>query len=244
MPGRDDPVQDAARLEDFRSKYRLYRSDPDLQAMHARYPWSTCSTTTTGSDGPGDPQAAAARERSSNTLPVREDQPGRIRRSLRWGDLADVFVTDQRPFRDRDARRARDRSAPRREEPEILDPRRTMLGVEQREPAHPRTGRIQHPMEDPRQPADVLAVANRGRLPCQPHGAGTYLNLTQWDGYVAERPGVLDALESADGRNTLVVSGDSHVFSAAKVAPDVDDPRSTTPGRGIRYRFDHVEQRG
>jgi alkaline phosphatase D len=41
---------------------------------------------------------------------------------------------------------------------------------------------------------------------------------------VAERFAILDALEAADVRDTLMVSGDSHVFSAAQVSTDVDDP--------------------
>ncbi|MEZ5239902.1 MAG: alkaline phosphatase D family protein [Microthrixaceae bacterium] len=40
-------------------------------------------------------------------------------------------------------------------------------------------------------------------------------------------PAVLDRLEQHDVRDTLMFSGDSHVFSAAQVAPDVDDPGST-----------------
>ena len=66
-----------------------------------------------------------------------------------------------------------------------------------------------------------------GRFPWQPRGAGVYLNLTQWDGYVAERLAILDRLESADVRDTLLFSGDSHVFSAAQISPDVDDPFAT-----------------
>ena len=165
VPGRDDPIQDATTLEDFRSKYRLYRSDPDLQAMHARYPVVHVFDNHDGLDGPGDPQAAAARRAFFEHLPVRQDQPGRLRRSLRWGDLAEVFVTDQRSFRDATLPGAGPLGTSTFDEPAILDPRRTMLGAEQRELADPRAGRIRRPMEDPGQPTDVLAVAYRGAAP-------------------------------------------------------------------------------
>ncbi len=227
VPGRDDPIQDARTLQDFRSKYRLYRSDPDLQAMHARYPVVHMFDNHDGLDGPGDPQAAAARRAFFEHLPVRQDEPGRLRRSLRWGDLVEVFVTDQRSFRDATLPGAGPLGTSTFDEPAILDPRRTMLGAEQREWLI--RGLVGSDARWKILGSQLMFWPWRtvAQLPGQPRGAGTYLNLTQWDGYVAERFAVLDALESADVRNTLVVSGDSHVFSAAQVAPDVDDPRSS-----------------
>lgn len=133
VPGRDDPVQDAATLADFRSKYRLYRADPDLQAMHARYPVVHVFDNHDGLTEPGDPQAGPARQAFFEHLPVRSPSPGRIDRALRWGDLAEIFMTDQRSFRDPTLPEAGPLGTSTFDEPDILDPDRTMLGHEQRQ---------------------------------------------------------------------------------------------------------------
>jgi len=226
VPGRDDPVQDAVTLTDFRSKYRLYRSDPDLQAMHAMYPVVHVFDNHDGLDGPGDPQAGPARKAFFEHLPVRRTRTGGIDRSLRWGDLAELFVTDQRSFRDATLPGAGPLGTSTFDEPRILDPRRTMLGAEQREWLI--GGLVGSEARWKVIGSQLMFWPWRTvpRFPGQPRGAGTYLNLTQWDGYVAERFAVLDALAAADVQNTLLLSGDSHVFSAAQVSPDVDDPRS------------------
>jgi alkaline phosphatase D len=236
VPGRDDPVQDAATLADFRSKYRLYRSDPDLQAVHAAFPMINVFDNHDGRSDPTDPQGPAAVRAFFEHLPVRTRLPGRIDRSFRWGDLAELFVTDQRSFRDPELRESGVLGTSTEERPEILDPRRTMLGSDQRE-------WLVEGLTSSTARWKVLGSQlmfwpwrSFGRLPTQPRGAGVYLNLTQWDGYAAERLAILDALAATDTRNTVVLSGDSHVFSAAQVSPDVDNryaiPRVVEFGTG------------
>ena len=224
--GRDDPIQDARTLQDFRSKYRLYRSDPNLQAMHALYPVVHVFDNHDGLDAPGDPQSSSALQAFAEHVPVRRARPGRIDRSLRWGDLVEVFMTDQRSFRDPTLPEAGPLGTSTADEPAILDPSRTMLGVEQRDWLV--DGLVSSPAQWKLIGSQLMFWPWRTvpRLPGQPRGSGTFLNLTQWDGYSAERSAILDALAAGDVRDTLMVSGDSHVFSAAQVSPDVDDPRA------------------
>lgn len=226
VAGRDDPIQDALTLEQFRSKYRLYRSDPQLQAVHALYPVMHIFDNHDGLDGPGDPQGTGAIRAFFEHLPVRQPTPGRIHRSVRWGDDFELFLTDQRRFRDPTLRESGPLGTSTEERPEILDPKRTMLGAEQRQWLFDGLGGST---------ADWKVIGSQlmfwpwrslGRFAWQPRGAGTYLNLTQWDGYAAERLALLDHLEAEDVRDTLLFSGDSHVFSAAHIAPDVDNPWS------------------
>lgn len=226
VPGRHDPLQLATGLAGFRSKYRLYRSDPHLQAVHAAYPVAHVFDNHDGRSGPDDPQGPAALAAFFEHLPVRTRVPGRIDRSLRWGDLAEVFLTDQRSFRDPGLRESGPLGTSTEERPEILDPSRTMLGQEQRRWLF--DGLVGSDAQWKVIGSQLMFWPWRslGRLPWQPRGAGIYLNLTQWDGYAAERLALLDALEANDVRDTLLYSGDSHVFSAAQVAPDVDDPAS------------------
>lgn len=226
VPGRDDPVQEATTLAGFRSKYRLYRSDPNLQAVHAAFPVVHMFDNHDGRSGPDDPQGPAALAAFFEHLPVRTRVPGRIDRSLRWGDLAELFLTDQRPFRDPTVPESGALGTSTEERPEILDAARTMLGASQRQWLI--DGLVGSDARWKVIGSQLMFWPWRslGRLPWQPRGAGIYLNTTQWDGYVGERLVLLDALEAADVRDTLLYSGDSHVFSAAQVAPDVDDPRS------------------
>lgn len=227
VPGRDDLVQDAATLDDFRSKYRLYRSDPELQEVHARYPMVNVFDNHDGLDAPGDPSGPPAIRAFFEHLPVRTRLPGRIDRSVRWGDLAELFLTDQRSFRDPQPAKGGLLGTSSEERPEILDPGRTLLGVEQRDWL---LGGLSSSTSQWKVLCSQLMFwpwRSIPRLPWQPRGAGVFLNMTQWDGYGAERLAILDHLESHDVRDTIVFSGDSHVFSAAQVAPDVDDPYAT-----------------
>lgn len=226
VPGRDDPIQDGLTVDDFRSKYRLYRSDPNLQAVHALYPMVHVFDNHDGMEAPGDAQADGALAAFFEHLPVRAPSPGRIHRSLRWGGSFELFMTDQRSFRDPTLEEAGPLGTSTWERPEILDPARTMLGADQREwLLDGLTGST----------AQWKVIGSQlmfwpwrtlGKFPWDPRGTGTYLNLTQWDGYVAERNTILDRLAAEDVRDTILFSGDSHVFSAAHVAPDVDDPTS------------------
>ncbi|MEZ5239903.1 MAG: alkaline phosphatase D family protein [Microthrixaceae bacterium] len=100
VPGRDDPVQDALTVDDFRSKYRLYRSDPNLQDVHALYPVVGIFDNHDGLTQPGDPQEPGALRAFAEYMPARGAPTGPLYRSLAWGDMADLLVTDQRSYRD------------------------------------------------------------------------------------------------------------------------------------------------
>lgn len=228
VPGREDPIQRAVTVEQFRSKYRMYRSDPNLQDVHALYPVVSVFDNHDGLFQPGDPQAPGALQAFFEHLPVRTPSPGRIDRSLRWGRNLDLLMTDQRSFRDPEPPSGGLLGTSTTDQPSILDPARSMLGPAQRD------WLIDSLVGSD---ADWRVVGSQlmfwpwrsfGRLPGQPRGSAVYLNMTQWDGYAGERLVLLDALEAADVRDTVMFSGDSHVFSAAQVAPDVDD-RSSLP---------------
>jgi len=224
VPGRVDPIQDALTRDEFRSKYRLYRSDPNLQAVHALYPMVSVFDNHDGMDAPGDVQAPGALGAFFEHVPVRAPEPGRIWRDLRWGDSFELFMTDQRSFRDPTLDETGPLGTSTFERPEILDPNRTMLGVAQRDWLI--DGLCESTAQWKVMGSQLMFWPWRtfGRFPWQPRGTGTYLNLTQWDGYIAERNMILDRLAAHDVRDTLVLSGDSHVFSASQVSPDVDDP--------------------
>jgi alkaline phosphatase D len=67
---------------------------------------------------------------------------------------------------------------------------------------------------------DVQATAGDGPQ----RNAGRYLNMTQWDGYQAERRALVDHIHGEGIEDVVVISGDSHFWSAAELATDWDDP--------------------
>lgn len=224
VAGRDDPLQNALSQDDFRFKYRLYRSDPDLQAVHAAYPVVGIFDNHDGLSGPGDAQGPGALAAFFEYWPIRCGVPGQQYRSFRWGRQAEIWMTDQRQYR-----------TPTPEEsgsqlgtctwaqPDAQDPKATMLGRQQ---ADWLLDGLVGSSANWRVVGSQLMFwpwRTIGRLPFEPRGAGCYLNFTQWDGYQAERFRILDTLEQTRTTNTVVLSGDSHIFSAASVSPDWDD---------------------
>lgn len=122
-----DPIKgtrSAVTLADYRALYRQYRSDPDLRAVHARFPFvmmwddhefaNDCwrDHATDFDDAQGDerePDRRAAADRAWHDYsPVRRPyDPTRaapddltIYRSLRWGRHAELVLLDERAYRD------------------------------------------------------------------------------------------------------------------------------------------------
>jgi alkaline phosphatase D len=119
----DGSSQAAVSLADYRSLYRQYRSDPDLQRIHAMAPFvtvwddhefaddswqhhATHFNESQGDEGDIERRTAASRAwyeyqpadvlyRQGNSFP--EDMS--IQRSLRFGRHCELFLTDLRSFR-------------------------------------------------------------------------------------------------------------------------------------------------
>ena len=105
-------------LAEYRAKYRLYRSDEDLRAMHAgtrssRSGTTTRSRTTTRAHQPGEADAGPARCRSTRAVATatahssstcRSRPPGAADRGStapsRSARTAELFLLDQRQYRD------------------------------------------------------------------------------------------------------------------------------------------------
>jgi alkaline phosphatase D len=98
-------------LERWRMQYALYKSDPDLQLAHARFPWAVTwddhevknDYANTRQEHAGDITAlrAAAYQAWYEHQPVRLAAfgGGRIYRRLTWGRLAQLDIVDGRQYR-------------------------------------------------------------------------------------------------------------------------------------------------
>jgi alkaline phosphatase D len=108
-----EPTTEILSLEDYRMRYGLYRTDPDLMALHQRHPficvWDdhelTNNTWKEGAEnhneGEGDfhQRIRAARQAYHEWLPIRTGAQGDqapIFRSFQIGDLADLHMLDTR----------------------------------------------------------------------------------------------------------------------------------------------------
>ncbi len=155
--GREhQPPHEIFTLEDYRTRYAQYRSDPDLQAIHAALPmiavWDDHEITNNAwhsgaenhqeeSEGIFAERRAAAVRAWGEWMPSRT-RPGsrsdRIYRAFEWGDLASILMLDTRLI-------GRDQQLDYGDEPSTYDeatvsrwkrdrldaPQRTMLGAEQ-----------------------------------------------------------------------------------------------------------------
>lgn len=111
-----DPPREIVSLADYRVRHAQYKSDPQLQAAHARAPWITVwddhevanDTWQGGAEnhdpdrGEGDWAArkAAAMKAYYEWMPIREPAPGRsaemANRSFQFGDLATLLMVETR----------------------------------------------------------------------------------------------------------------------------------------------------
>jgi alkaline phosphatase D len=233
VEGRVDPEAPTVTLADFRRQYHLFRSDPDLQAMHARFPIFAIFDNHDGFGQPSDPAGPGARAAFFEQLPVRrQTDPIRQHRSFPIGDLADLYLLDERQYRDPTASKGDNPLGPSTvEEPLLVATDRTMLGDAQRtwlldgvasSTAHWKILGSQltfAPLRSALLP-DVTATAGDGPQ----RNAGRYLNVVGWDGYQAERRQILDRLHEDEVDGVLVVSGDSHFWTASALSTDYDDP--------------------
>ena len=235
IEGRLDPTPEAVDRATFRGKYELYRSDPDLQAMHAAAPLVCVPDNHDGRDGPWED--ADFQEGAIATfferMPVRrsKDDPDQIYGSFTWGRLFELWMLDLRQYRTKiEGEDMVDTSV----DPTPWDPERTTLGAEQKQwlkdslVSSKAAWRIigSSMMFTPSRISDADDVATRAEDPDRPLNAGSYINVSQWDGYQAERHELLEHLSDHDITDTIILSGDMHWFAAGDGQVDIDDPDS------------------
>ena len=227
-------------LADYRDRYAQYKSDRDLQAAHAAFPWiltwddHEVENNYAGGFEKDDLHKAALLERAAAYQAYYEHQPLRVPRpqgpdlrlyrSLSFGDLVTFFVLDTRQYRSPEVPLCREEDeVPSGYCPASLDPKRTMLGAEQR-------GWLLGGLASSRAQWNVVAQSVRfAQQDSNPDPAKhTFDGVDNWMGYVADRQAVLEQL--ARTRNPVVLSGDSHVNFVYDLKRDFSDSRSPVIG--------------
>ncbi len=201
---------EATDLAAYRVRHALYKTDPDLQAAHARHPFATTwddhevENDHAGRhpiDG-GDPDVflrrrAAAYRAYWEHLPLRRPPRGStmpLYRRLRFGDLVEVNVC-----------------------PERVDPRRTILGAEQRR-------WLLRGLDRSRARWNVLAQqVVMAELDIR-LGQGRSWWSEAWDGYAADRDRLLRFLWDRQPANPMVLTGDIHSYMVNDLKVDNRHP--------------------
>ena len=227
-------------LEDYRLRYALYKSDPDLRAAHAAHPfvvtWDDHETENNYADDipendvPPEEfllrRAAAYRAYWENQPLRRPQQPQgpdmQLYRRRHWGRLAQFDILDTRQYRS-DQAYGDGLDLPG---PEIDDPARTMTGETQERwlldgwrGSRALWNVVPQQVNFAQRKLDIAPVAR--------------LSMDAWDGYRASRRRVLDGAKAARIENLMVLTGDVHVAYAYDLKDDFDDPASATLGTEI-----------
>ncbi|MBN0043918.1 alkaline phosphatase D family protein [Streptomyces actuosus] len=232
---RHAPAHEILTLADYRIRHGTYKTDADLQALHATAPvvaiwddhefadnaWSGGAVNhTEGAEGAWTARQAAAKQAYFEWMPVRPAIAGTTYRRLRFGRLADLSLLDLRSFRSQQAATGSG---------SVDDPDRTITGRAQLDwlkaglAASDTTWRLVgnsvmiSPFAIGSLSADLFRpLAELLGLPKE----GIALNTDQWDGYTDDRRELLAHLRSHAIRNTVFLTGDIHMSWANDVPVD------------------------
>ena len=226
--------EELASLEDYRNRYALYRTDPDLQRAHAACPWAVTwddheVDNNYAADVSEQPDVrreaflerrAAAYQAYYEHMPLRASQipqgPSmRLYRKLSYGRLAQFTVLDTRQYRTDQP--CGDRTQPPCEG--ASDPAATLLGDDQRRWLFDALGGSS--AEWNVIPQQVM-MAQVDRAP----GSDVRYSMDQWPGYAASRDRLLSFLAESRVRNPVVLTGDIHSNWVNDLLLDFAEPSS------------------
>lgn len=224
-------------LNDYRNRYALYKTDPNLQAAHAAFPWAVTWDDHEVDNNYADeiPEDNQSRQefllRRANayqayyehmplrrfSLPQKADM--RLYRRLSFGKLAEFNILDTRQYRTDQP--CGDGFKPSRCA-EAFDPNATMTGQKQEQWLFQNLDKSQ---------AQWNIIAQQTMLAKYDFDARSeskLFNLDQWDGYVEARNRLLGFLNRRQPSNPVVITGDIHSSWVHDIKKNFSDPNSRT----------------
>jgi alkaline phosphatase D len=226
-------------LQQYRARYAQYKGDALLQAAHAALPWLMVwddhEVENDYANLQGESLQTDFREQRAaayraywehmpfpkSARPVGPDM--RIVGHRDWGTLARIHLLDDRQYRDPQVcprpGRGGSNTVRLRDCPELLDPKRTLLGDEQE--------RWLAQNWDLQRPWNLLAQQTlMARFSAtDPAEGGTYWT-DGWDGYAPARNRLLGTVAARKVPGVVVLGGDVHAHYVADLKADFDDPHS------------------
>ncbi|MDM5337483.1 alkaline phosphatase [Fictibacillus enclensis] len=224
-------------LNDYRNRHAQYRSDANLKAAHAAFPWVVTwddhevenNYANNIPEKGQSPEAfiirrAAAYQAYYEHMPLRKSSlPNgpdmQLYRHFDYGNLASFNVLDTRQFRSDQANGDGNKPPSK----ESLDPSRTLMGQEQEQ-------WLFNNLSASKAHWNVMAQQiffsqwNFGTK------AAPVYSMDSWDGYPAQRQRVLDFVKSKNLNNLIVLTGDVHANWANNLLTNFDDPKSKVFG--------------
>jgi alkaline phosphatase D len=221
------PDQSAQTLDEYRQKYRMYRTDPNLQAMHASHPFVICwddheVMSSYYDEVAGNNQGRQTRvpfpQRRANAyqaffehMPLRRlSERDRIYRRVPLGANADLILTDLHQY----ASPPPDCGSTPSEGaillgpcPPAKDPSRTLLGATQRR-------WLVDQLIDA--PGAWRLWGSSMMLMALDSAPNTAFTTGEWSGWEGERNDLAAELHRKGVRDVAAFSGDIHTFFAGK----------------------------
>ena len=240
-----DIVREALTLEDYRDKYKLYRSDKSLQKVHAKFPmvmlWDDHEVQDNYAGKPADgglppvKRFSAKRKKAAyqaffESMPAFAGAKGdRLYRSLTFGDTVELIVMDQRRYRadqpcgDGVAPACADYNQPR----DFLG-RTQMDWVKQRLAASKATWKI---------------LANEVTIMPTKVLGDSYYGFDSWPGYPQERAELLTHIQSKAIKDVVFVTGDIHTFITGDVRV-AEDSKTAADSVAVEFVAGSITSQG
>ncbi len=219
-------------LADYRRRYALYLTDPDIQASRAAHPWLViwddheivnnyhgdggAPTQTAGAEFKARQAAAYAAwwEHQPTSTPQPTATQAEIYRTVNWG-LANFYLTDGRQYRTPDGCEALADGFGKPCPAPLAGEIASVLGAKQE-------AWLADALKTSSAKWDVLTASTMmGRIKVGTAGI-SLVNLDQWDGYTNATDRVLKSIPV--GRDVVVITGDLHTSVVADLITDIDTP--------------------
>jgi alkaline phosphatase D len=240
-------------LDDYRARYALYKSDPNLQAMHAQCPWlmtwddhevqNDYAGTHPGDSGVPDvdflARRAAAYQAYYENMPLpagvlTQALAGLVRGAemriygrIPFGKLVTIHMLDDRQYRDpqicASGLKLGAGTVKPQNCPDWGDPRRTLLGAAQER-------WLDNGFASTQGQWNVLGQQTVLGQRDFKLGEGQLFSNDGWDGYSAARTRLIGGLQRHDVPNPVVLGGDVHANWVGHVKADYNNPQSTSVG--------------
>jgi alkaline phosphatase D len=255
---RHVPAKEIVSLADYRRRHAQYKTDPDLQRLHAKLPfvttwddhesandaWRDGAENHNAGEGSWAARKAAARRAYDEWMPVRMSDSARLNdgtrlyRRLKFGRLAELSMLDLRTYRSQQVAYQPD--------PGADDPSRTITGRNQmrwlKDSLHDDRALWKlvgnpvmiAPVRIPEAYVDEVSEIVGTPAPKD----GPPYNVDQWDGYTADRREIFDHIRDRGVNNAVFLTGDIHSGWACDLPYDAESYAAGTPlGRSLATEF-------
>lgn len=227
------PENEVVTLDDYRMRYSTYHLDTNTIRMLQQHPliavwddhefannaWIGGATNHQPGEGLWEDRKAAASQAFFEWTPIESNPENRIYRSIQYGNLMELIMLDTRII-------GREEPFDDILDPNIQNPNRTILGMEQKAWFFDRLTNSEAKWKVVGNQV-VLSKFSMGWLtilsPAQSFYGYENLFLDGWKGFPAEQQEVLDFIDDNEIDNIVIISGDIHNAFAQDVPNSPND---------------------